>query len=97
MSRFEATAEPAQSLRLIDVGDRIVERLHIVAAGVVATTFDNQSPARGLPSTPQAPTYMGMQAEPGRVRFRDIRVLALAPMAVKPPAAAQAKTAPTRK
>jgi hypothetical protein len=39
--------------------------------------FENPYPGRGLPSTPSAPTFIGLQAHTGRVAFRNIRFQAL--------------------
>jgi choline dehydrogenase-like flavoprotein len=45
--------------------------------GVQVSQFHNSDPNRGLPSTPQAPSYIGLQAHTGRVAFRNIRYKAL--------------------
>ena len=46
--------------------------------GVQVTTFTNTDPNRGLPSTPAAPSYIGLQTYPGsRMAFRNIRYQAL--------------------
>jgi hypothetical protein len=46
--------------------------------GQPATEFTNRNPRRGLPSTPTAPSYIGLQIYPGsRVAFRRIRIKAL--------------------
>jgi len=38
---------------------------------------DNQSPQRGLPSTPQQPRFIGLQTHTGQVLFRRIQRKAL--------------------
>lgn len=61
--------------------------------GVQVAHFENTDPARGLATTPAAPSYFGLQAHTGRVAFRNIRIHALAPGETPPtPAAAAAKT-----
>lgn len=43
--------------------------------GVQVSDFQNPHADRGLPTTPKAPSYIGLQAYPGkRVQFRNIRV-----------------------
>ncbi|MCI0377051.1 MAG: DUF1080 domain-containing protein [Gemmataceae bacterium] len=62
--------------------------------GSLITTFnftpgsDAQHPDRGLPSTPQAPRFIGLQTHTGRVAFRNIQIMDLAavqPAAMQPP------------
>lgn len=46
--------------------------------GVQVTSFTNTDPSRGLPSTPAAPSFIGLQAHPGsRMAYRNIRYKAL--------------------
>jgi hypothetical protein len=46
--------------------------------GHPVSAFINTDPTRGQPSTPGAPTFIGVQVAPGsRVAFRDIRIKAL--------------------
>jgi hypothetical protein len=48
--------------------------------GDVVCVFDNSYPGRGLPSTAQEPTFMGLQAYPNpawSVAYRHIRFQAL--------------------
>ena len=46
--------------------------------GAPTTEFENRDPARGLPSTPGAPSFIGLQVYPGsRVAFRHIAIRAL--------------------
>ena len=46
--------------------------------GAVVTEFENGHAARGLPSTPAAPAFIGLQAYPGkRVAFRNVQIKAL--------------------
>jgi choline dehydrogenase-like flavoprotein len=46
--------------------------------GVQVTTFTNTDPNRGLPSTPSAPSFIGLQTYPGsRMAYRNIRYKAL--------------------
>ncbi|MFF3400360.1 family 16 glycoside hydrolase [Streptomyces sp. NPDC002659] len=42
--------------------------------GQQVTTFVNGDPTRGLPTTAQAPSYIGLQAHTGRVSFRRVRI-----------------------
>jgi choline dehydrogenase-like flavoprotein len=49
--------------------------------GVQVTQFQNPHPNRGLPTTPDVPSYFGLQAHTGRVTFRNIRIEALTPHA----------------
>lgn len=44
--------------------------------GVQTTRIVNADPARGLPSAPAAPSFVGIQAHTGRVAFRHIRIRA---------------------
>jgi hypothetical protein len=37
----------------------------------------NTDAARGLPSTPAAPSFIGLQTHTGRVAFRNIQIRAL--------------------
>ncbi|TMC48911.1 MAG: DUF1080 domain-containing protein [Chloroflexi bacterium] len=54
-------------------GDTYVVRLN----GLQTTRFVGRNPARGRPSAPGAPTFVGLQAHPGhRVAFRHVRVRA---------------------
>ncbi|MEU3921845.1 DUF1080 domain-containing protein [Streptomyces sp. NPDC029004] len=45
--------------------------------GQQTTNWTNPDLARGLPSTPAVPSYVGLQAHTGRVSFRHIRINAL--------------------
>ncbi|HKW99683.1 MAG TPA: family 16 glycoside hydrolase [Bryobacteraceae bacterium] len=45
--------------------------------GVQVTTFQNTDGARGLPSTNNAPSFIGLQSHTGRVAFRKIRIKAI--------------------
>jgi len=46
--------------------------------GTPVAAFDNSDPLRGRPGTAAAPSYVGLQVNPGsRVAFRDIRIRAL--------------------
>ncbi len=45
--------------------------------GVAVTHFVNADPARGLPSAPGAPSFIGLQTHTGRVGFRRIQIKAL--------------------
>ncbi|NUK07341.1 DUF1080 domain-containing protein [Streptomyces lunaelactis] len=45
--------------------------------GQQTTTWTNPDLARGLPSTPAVPSYVGLQAHSGRTSFRHIRINAL--------------------
>jgi hypothetical protein len=49
--------------------------------GVKVSELQNPDPKRGLPSTGDEPTYIGLQTHTGRVAFRNIRMSAL----LKPP------------
>lgn len=51
------------------------QRYGVSLNGRAVTTFVNRDAARGLPSRPWAPTFVGLQLVPGaRVAFRDIRM-----------------------
>ncbi len=63
--------------------------------GVRVTHFENTDPARGLATTPAAPSYFGLQAHTGRVAFRNIRIHALAPGETPPTPAGASATAAT--
>lgn len=45
--------------------------------GTVVSRFDNTVGGRGLPSTPQAPSYVGLQTHTGHVAFRNVRMRSL--------------------
>ncbi|TWF80317.1 choline dehydrogenase-like flavoprotein [Pseudonocardia hierapolitana] len=45
--------------------------------GVQVTQFNNPSPGRGLPSKPDSPSFVGLQAHTGAVAFRNIQLQAL--------------------
>jgi choline dehydrogenase-like flavoprotein len=45
--------------------------------GVQTTKFDNPHLGRGLPSSPDAPSFVGLQAHTGAVAFRNIQLQAL--------------------
>ena len=45
--------------------------------GTPVTHYVNPNPARGLPSTPEAPSFIGLQTHTGRVGFRHIQLKAL--------------------
>jgi choline dehydrogenase-like flavoprotein len=45
--------------------------------GVQVTQFDNAHAGRGLPSRPDAPSFLGLQAHKGGVAFRNIQLEAL--------------------
>jgi hypothetical protein len=45
--------------------------------GVQVTQFDNAHAGRGLPSRPDAPSFVGLQAHKGSVAFRNIQLQAL--------------------
>jgi hypothetical protein len=46
--------------------------------GTQVTNYTNTNPSRGLPSTPAAPSFIGLQTYPGsRMAFRNIRYKAL--------------------
>ncbi len=66
--------------------------------GTRVTRFQNAKPDRGLPTTPAAPSYMGLQIYPGsRVLFRNIRCVDLAPTAPPlPPVETTVRRAPAR-
>jgi hypothetical protein len=49
----------------------------ILLNGSQVTVFNNPHAGRGLPSTPTAPSFIGLQTHTGRVSFRDIRVMPL--------------------
>jgi len=52
--------------------------------GERVTRFRNSDPARGLPTTPDTPTFIGFAVYPGsRVAFRNIRIRALEPSAMQ--------------
>jgi len=53
----------------VALNGQVVNRFHF--------TGDLQSPQRGLPSTPQAPRFIGLQTHTGRVLFRHIQWKAL--------------------
>jgi choline dehydrogenase-like flavoprotein len=52
------------------------QNYRIFLNGDQVCVFDNPYPGRGLPSTPAAPTYVGLQAHTGRVAFRNLRYMA---------------------
>jgi choline dehydrogenase-like flavoprotein len=52
------------------------QNYRIFLNGDQVCVFDNPYPGRGLPSTPAAPTYVGLQTHTGRVAFRNIRYMA---------------------
>ncbi len=45
--------------------------------GQQITQFQNNDPTRGLPSAPNAPSFIGLQAHTGRVAFRNIQIKAI--------------------
>ncbi len=45
--------------------------------GAQVTTFQNTQANRGLPSAPNAPSFIGLQSHTGRVAFRNMRVKGL--------------------
>jgi hypothetical protein len=45
--------------------------------GTRVTRFENPDPARGLPSAPGAPSFVGLQTHTGHVAFRNIRLRAI--------------------
>jgi hypothetical protein len=45
--------------------------------GVQVTQFNNPYAGRGLPSMPEAPSFIGLQAHTGNVAFRNIELQAL--------------------
>ncbi|MEP7200863.1 MAG: family 16 glycoside hydrolase, partial [Chloroflexota bacterium] len=49
----------------------------VLLNGAQVTTFQNTQANRGLPSAPNAPSFIGLQSHTGRVAFRNIRVKAL--------------------
>jgi len=50
----------------------------VLLNGTQVTQFTNPDPARGLPATAAAPSYIGLQSYPGkRVAFRNIRFTAV--------------------
>jgi hypothetical protein len=54
------------------------QHYEIALNGTTVAAVDNSDPARGLPGTAEAPSYVGLQVYPGlRVAFRDIRIRAL--------------------
>jgi choline dehydrogenase-like flavoprotein len=63
----------------------------VILNGVQVTQFTNPHANRGLASTPEAPSYFGLQSHTGRVTFRNIRIQALTP--AQAPAAARTKAA----
>ncbi len=57
---------------------RAVGQVYDVALnGVPVTHFVNTDPARGLPTAPGAPSFIGLQAHTGRVGFRRLQIKAL--------------------
>jgi hypothetical protein len=46
----------------------------VLLNGQQVTTFKNVHPNRGLPSTPAAPSFIGLQSHTGHVDFRNIRI-----------------------
>jgi hypothetical protein len=53
------------------------QRYTVLLNGTKVTEFVNQDAKRGLPSTPAAPSFIGLQTHTGRVAFRNIRIKAL--------------------
>ncbi len=49
----------------------------VLLNGAQVTTFQNTTANRGLPSVPNAPSFIGLQSHTGRVAFRNVRVKAL--------------------
>jgi hypothetical protein len=45
--------------------------------GTKVTEYTNPDPARGIASTPAAPSYIGLQTHTGRVAFRKIQIKAI--------------------
>jgi Domain of Unknown Function (DUF1080) len=45
--------------------------------GAQVTQFDNPHASRGRPSSPDAPSFIGLQAHTGNVAFRNLRLGAL--------------------
>jgi hypothetical protein len=72
-----AAARPAAEWNDLEVmvrGQRYTVRLN----GALASEFDNRDPARGLPTTRTAPSFVGLQTYPGsRVAFRRIAIRAI--------------------
>jgi len=55
----------------------------VLLNGERVTRFVNSDPARGLPTTPEKPTFIGFAVHPGsRLAFRNIRIRAVEPAAV---------------
>jgi choline dehydrogenase-like flavoprotein len=61
----------------------------VLLNGVQVTRFENPHPNRGLATTPDAPSYFGLEAHTGRVTFRNIRIETLAAQAAPPAARAE--------
>ncbi|MFI0449685.1 family 16 glycoside hydrolase [Actinomadura sp. 6N118] len=53
------------------------QRYTVILNGQQSTTYTNIDLARGLPTTAQTPSYLGLQAHTGRVMFRNIRIKGL--------------------
>jgi choline dehydrogenase-like flavoprotein len=53
------------------------QRYTVLLNGTKVAEFVNQDATRGLPSTPAAPAFIGLQTHTGRVAFRNIRIKAL--------------------
>jgi hypothetical protein len=71
-------AHPAATWNHFEIfvqGQRFGVRLN----GHPVTAFINGDPRRGQPSTPDAPTFIGLQVQPGsRIAFRNITIAPLA-------------------
>ena len=52
------------------------QRYTVLLNGAQVTEFVNKDAKRGLPSTPTAPSFVGLQTHTGRVAFRNIRIKA---------------------
>jgi hypothetical protein len=46
----------------------------VILNGVTTTTVTSIDPARGQPSAPNAPSFIGLQSHTGRVAFRQVRI-----------------------
>ena len=53
------------------------QRYTVLLNGTQVAEFVNQDATRGLPSTPAAPAFIGLQTHTGRAAFRKIRIKAL--------------------
>jgi hypothetical protein len=70
-------AHPAAAWNELEIGVQ-AQRYSVHLNGHLVTTFVNADAARGRASTAEAPTYLGLQVQPGsRIAFRNIRIKAL--------------------